>query len=106
MLYTGSKAKDNPQDIDSFLSSCQLWLALKGVPENLQFCYGFFSFLHSDARAVVFPQLKDCSPADLTDGSWAWQDFCQGVLGSALGGRKHTDLQLMYQCLGARGRWR
>jgi hypothetical protein len=86
----------NPQDIDTFMSSCHLWLALKGVPENLQFCYGFFSFLHSDARVVVFPQLKDSSPADLTDGSWTWQDFCQGVLESALGGRKHTDLHLMY----------
>jgi hypothetical protein len=51
ILYTGSRAKDNPHDISSYMSSCGLYLSLKPVPENLQFCYGYFSFLHSDARA-------------------------------------------------------
>ncbi|WIA32172.1 hypothetical protein OEZ86_003021 [Tetradesmus obliquus] len=98
ILYTGSRAKDNPLDIRSYLSSCGLWLSLKPVPENLQFCYGYFNFLHSDARAEVFSQLKGCNPADLTDGSYTWDDFCQGVLGSALAGRKETDMQILYDC--------
>ncbi|WIA18141.1 hypothetical protein OEZ85_009617 [Tetradesmus obliquus] len=102
ILYTGSRAKDNPLDIRSYLSSCGLWLSLKPVPENLQFCYGYFNFLHSDARAEVFSQLKGCNPADLTDGSYTWDDFCQGVLGSALAGRKETDMQILYDCSGKR----
>jgi hypothetical protein len=102
ILYTGSRAKDNPHDIGSYLSSCGLYLSLKPVPENLQFCYGYFSFLHSDARAEVFPQLKGCNPADLTDGSYTWDDFCQGVLGSALAGRRETDMQILYECASKR----
>ncbi|WIA15594.1 hypothetical protein OEZ85_002221 [Tetradesmus obliquus] len=98
ILYTGSKAKDNPHDIGSYLSSCGLWLSLKKVPEHLRFCYGYLKLLHSDARAKVFSQLKGCNHADLIIGSYTWDDFCQGVLGSALAGRKETDMQILYDC--------
>lgn len=99
-LQTGDKAKDNPKDILAWLAACKLWLVLQGVPQALMFCIAFFSCLSADARAMVFPQLKDCSdPEQLMDGSWTWAHFSNGVLGSALGGRQETDLQLFYECL-------
>jgi hypothetical protein len=99
-LQTGDKAKDNPKDILAWLAACKLWLVLQGVPQALMFCIAFFCCLSADARAMVFPQLKDCSdPEQLMDGSWTWAHFSNGVLGSALGGRQETDLQLFYECL-------
>ncbi|WIA38903.1 hypothetical protein OEZ86_005056 [Tetradesmus obliquus] len=101
-LFAGEKAKNNPADVEGWLSSGSFYIAVKGVPEKWQFAYAFFTMLDVDARAVCFPDLKDTQPEQLLDGIYTWQDFCRGVLQSPLGGRKQTDLQIMYKCQGVR----
>ncbi|WIA18604.1 hypothetical protein OEZ85_010044 [Tetradesmus obliquus] len=99
-LHAGDKAKDNPKDMISWLAASRLWLLLQGVPLQQLFAIAVFCCLSADARAMVFPQLKDFSePEQLMNGSYTWEDFSSGVLGSALAGRQDTDLQLFYECL-------
>ncbi|WIA24130.1 hypothetical protein OEZ85_013725 [Tetradesmus obliquus] len=79
-LFAGEKAKNNPADVEGWLSSGSFYIAVKGVPEKWQFAYAFFTMLDVDARAVCFPDLKDTQPEQLLDGIYTWQDFCRGVL--------------------------
>ncbi|WIA22487.1 hypothetical protein OEZ85_004783 [Tetradesmus obliquus] len=79
-LHAGDKAKDNPKDMISWLAASRLWLLLQGVPLHLLFAIAVFCCLSADARAMVFPQLKDFSePEQLMDGSYTWEDFSSRV---------------------------